>query len=55
MNAADEPSRLCLELIDRLGAVWDDPIVPAWLLDPFVETAEDSWLPIPVDTLPCSG
>ena len=55
MNAADEPSRLCLDLVTRLDAAYDDPVVPMWMLDPFATVDEDMWLVSPMDVvMPCS-
>ena len=34
-NVADGPSRLDLEWMENLGAVWTDAEVPSWLLDPW--------------------
>ena len=33
MNAADEPSRDCMDLVKRLQARWKDPSIPSWLTD----------------------
>ena len=33
MNAADEPSRDCMDLVKRLQARWMDPSIPPWLTD----------------------